>query len=561
MTSIIIFVPCLGGSELVDSNGVAVWPLTTDNYRGVLYKRLEEYILHYGMSFDWSSIKSGAINLWNEFKPKWDFRDINLMPDSLLDLLMSPSTGPSGKIVRKILTIDFYSLIINELAGAGFNENESLFLFGYDFRKSIPVSASRLDTFITSTIEQLTVKGIAVRDVTLIGHGLGCVVMKELIQNHQNNPIIKNKLLKNAIFIGAPTYGTPDALSTICGLGREIFMTSVQLCKVANNFDSIACLVPSKFSLFDVKKGEFLDLSMIKDLTLDPKLRSMIDFEKLKNGYEYARLASDYVLPEFVNVYQLVGSIHEETPCMLKWMGNKFEVEMAPCGGDGVIPFENAINRSKDSFVYFIPCAHEALANDSTTLKIITSILVDQVKLTPFVYYDIPGHYPKVVGGHDSNSVALRSSIAKLSSQGGGVESNVDWPTAIHHDFYFNQKSIFYLDNAKTFYDGQLYTFKFDIVFHDAYLYKVSTMNNFKLQVARVEIGHNSLDVHEVELERVKIKDGSLLFSTHEPIGYGVFIVHPDDVAVGKNFKILLFDGSCCETNIVVGHFITKPII
>jgi hypothetical protein len=555
MTSIIVFVPCLGGSELIDNSGATIWPLTGDNYKSVLLKIAVEFILNYGSGIKcdskgmWNEIKSGAINFWDEFKTQFDYRSINLMPDSLLDLLMSPNTRANGKIVKKMFAIDIYSDIISELAGAGFDEDENLFLFGYDFRKSIPTSSLMLNKYVTSVIDMLTAKGASIKDVTMIGHSLGCMVIKDFIQDYAANVVIQNQLLKNVIFIGAPTYGTLDALSSICSSGREIFMTSRQLARIANNFDSVSCLVPSKYSLFDARKGEFLDLSVIKDLNMDPNVRALINFDKLKSGYEYAQLASESTIPDFINVYQLVGCIQESTPCMIKWMGNKFEVEMQPCGGDGVIPVENAINRSKDSFVYFIPASHVALANDETTIKIIGSILTNQARLTPFSYFDEPGKYPKPLD-EDGEIVPKTYTVnTKLRTNVGSKN--------IAHDFFSFKTSLFQLDNVRTFYDGRLYTYKFNIVIGND-LINVSSIDGIDLnantKIARVEVKHNTLDIHNVQLKHVEIENGELVISTRDAIGYGIWVVYASD----KTFRIVSTNGDFYDTNIAVGHFLTK---
>ncbi|MBI5449484.1 hypothetical protein HY948_04170 [Candidatus Gottesmanbacteria bacterium] len=95
-----------------------------------------------------------------------------------------------------------YTGIMDTLKGLGYTENQNLFLWPYDWRKSVATIQSSLDTFITNTVKPANPS----QTINLIGHSLGGLVARAWTQTGTNQSDVKH-----LITAGTPNQGAAIA--------------------------------------------------------------------------------------------------------------------------------------------------------------------------------------------------------------------------------------------------------------------------------------------------------------------------------------------------------------
>ncbi|MEW6610881.1 MAG: alpha/beta fold hydrolase [Patescibacteria group bacterium] len=182
--------------------------------------------------------------------------------DEFLDVLSMDDGGQSvndievGDIIRMkdfIFPIpDFivWSNLIEDLQNAGYIENQTLFVFPYDWRMDNSITAEALQAFITSVLQQTSSP-----KADLITHSMGGLVAKQYISQYGETSV------DQLIFIGTPHYGAPKALKTLLW-GDQFSIPGVlnpsAVKDISRNMSSIYQLLPS-LSYFSEYDTYFVD--------------------------------------------------------------------------------------------------------------------------------------------------------------------------------------------------------------------------------------------------------------------------------------------------------------
>lgn len=177
--------------------------------------------------------------------------------DSYLnELSMNESGWPNSAslmipkdIFRSMYGQDFFDGLIKELENNGYKENESLFVFPYDWRWDIDwVAGSSPYPLIKSLkdkVEEVKQK-TGTDKVDIVAHSMGGLVAKQYINFYGSSSVDK------FIDIGTPHLGAPKAFKILMygdNLGFKIGKFSINETTVKNisqNFPSIFELLPSK---------------------------------------------------------------------------------------------------------------------------------------------------------------------------------------------------------------------------------------------------------------------------------------------------------------------------
>jgi len=145
--------------------------------------------------------------------------------------------------------VKVYDNLIATLENAGYEQNQNLFIFYYDWRKNIADLADDFAVFIEDNINDTN-------KATLIGHSMGGMVSRTYLQDAADPPIEK------LITIGSPHEGTPIAYSAWEGgeiwsdntwqwLALQLFLRT-QKKGFQTNMDAIRNLAPSAKDLLPV---------------------------------------------------------------------------------------------------------------------------------------------------------------------------------------------------------------------------------------------------------------------------------------------------------------------
>lgn len=100
-------------------------------------------------------------------------------------------------------TIKVYDNLLNTLKWAGYEMGKDLFVFLYDWRKSLTETAGVLHNYLTDRFGS--------RKVNLVGHSLGGMLLNTYVQQHPN------PLANKVITLGSPHQGAVEAYPAVAG--------------------------------------------------------------------------------------------------------------------------------------------------------------------------------------------------------------------------------------------------------------------------------------------------------------------------------------------------------
>jgi hypothetical protein len=212
----VIIIPGITGSYLYknyDDNG-EIWP----NLDKLIFSKSDEFLNDLALNID------GSVN---PEKPIY-----------------------SNDIIRGVssLGVHVFDNLISELENnGGYIENESLFVFPYDWRKSTAENANLLNQKINDI---LSINNYG--QIDIIAHSMGGLLAKKYIVDFGKDKIDK------LIFLGAPQLGAPNAFKALMygddmGYGFNIFnltnmsfLNSLLVKDISQNMPSVYELLPSE---------------------------------------------------------------------------------------------------------------------------------------------------------------------------------------------------------------------------------------------------------------------------------------------------------------------------
>lgn len=111
-----------------------------------------------------------------------------------VDAVLSGLPGDNWKIPEFVKE---YDGLINSIKNAGYEENKDLFIFAYDWRKSLDSLADDLNNFLVS-------KNLSEKKIKIVGHSMGGLVARSYLQKYNNHHA-------KLITAGSPNMGIVDA--------------------------------------------------------------------------------------------------------------------------------------------------------------------------------------------------------------------------------------------------------------------------------------------------------------------------------------------------------------
>jgi len=108
-------------------------------------------------------------------------------------------TGTSGNNWAIPNYVTVYDNLINSLVNIGYKKNENIFIFAYDWRKSLDSLADELNTYINDRNLSSGAK------IDIVGHSMGGLVARSYIQKYGAEKLNK------VVLVGTPNMGAVDA--------------------------------------------------------------------------------------------------------------------------------------------------------------------------------------------------------------------------------------------------------------------------------------------------------------------------------------------------------------
>ena len=337
------------------------------------------------------------------------------------NIKVAPIRGDSANTLRDEFEeepLDLFKGFFNNLEANGyilddndndFSENENLFCFSYDWRKSNAYNAGLLSEFIDSVISWT-----GSNQVNLVGHSMGGIVAKTFVK------LFDKSRVKKLVFIGTPHLGAPEVLTVMLN-GKLFewlnnFIANYLIRELGRNLPSCYQLIPTR-SYFDlnlnngVSSGvevysECFQLLNGNYLTYDELIEYLRNYESftgedlndfLLDNSEIFKENIDTVDFGNVLVFNIVGA-NQLT------IGLNKEIEFIP--GSGIITIEDERNLNGDYTVplrsaelingkifentyYVSGMIHSAVPSSQSTLEILLGVFNDP-PITSFPHYSEP---------------------------------------------------------------------------------------------------------------------------------------------------------------------------
>jgi hypothetical protein len=202
---------------------------------------------------------------------------ISYQENPLLNQLVMDGTGNSVNnifatdAIRKVLAVDdVYGGLINSLKADGYQENQDLFIFPYDWRLDIDQVAGDSSICQSTTTLKCLIENVKQKTnsdkIDIIAHSMGGLVVKDYAAKFGQDSIGK------FIDIATPHLGTPRAAKVLnYGDNMDIFyLNPGSLKNISQNMPSVYQLLPSEkyFSLPGDDYGYYINNSTPANLNL-----------------------------------------------------------------------------------------------------------------------------------------------------------------------------------------------------------------------------------------------------------------------------------------------------
>lgn len=165
----------------------------------------------------------------------------NLIPsDSDVDIL---------NVIKSKTAFDYTDGLINEFAGQGYLQGETLFTFPYDWRYGVSGKNANGKTnsdLLGEKIQEILLTTGA-ENLDVVAHSMGGLVVKKYVVDNPSNHSISK-----AIFVGVPNTGSPDAVKALVqgtnfGISfGPVGLSEREMKKLAENMPGVYDLLPSQ---------------------------------------------------------------------------------------------------------------------------------------------------------------------------------------------------------------------------------------------------------------------------------------------------------------------------
>ncbi|ERN14907.1 hypothetical protein AMTRI_Chr02g213400 [Amborella trichopoda] len=359
--------------------------------------------------------------MWSRFDPS-SGKTLSLDPETRVVVpedrfgLYSCDVLDPDMIIGKDSVCYFHDMI-EEMISWGFQEGETLFGFGYDFRQSNRLQET-FDRF-TAKLESIY-KCSEGKKVTIISHSMGGLLVKCFMCLHKD---VFEKYVKNWIAIAAPFQGAPgyitdtllNGISFVEGWEQSLFISKWSMHQLLIECPSIYELMGcpdfdwstppllqiwrerSDSSSNSVVKLESYDLresiSIIEEALADNKIQyDGVDLhlpfnrEIFKWANKTREIMSSAKLPSTVKFYNIYGTCND-TPLSVRYGSMETPIsdlkQLVPCepdyicvDGDGTVPVESAMaDGLKAEARIAVPGDHRGLVCDPHVFRIIKHYL------------------------------------------------------------------------------------------------------------------------------------------------------------------------------------------
>ena len=346
----VVFVPGILGSELTNAAGDVVWPPSAlqaiTRYRGI---------------------------------------------DKLVDSNLT-ATG----IIESVGPRSVYRSIINDIGKCDYSSGDSsrrFIPYAYDWRRSNADSAERLADVLDAQAGTAT-------DVLLIGHSMGGLVLRYLLESRKFTSRNWFSKISGLITLGTPHLGAPEAMTQLRWVDKKVGIVGSDLKKLANEDDypSLFQLAPQPHTTFTMPRRRRGSIPARIE-TFDAEL--VDTFELNATNIQSARsFWSELGIerrPEHVPYYFFGGGSHN-TIVRTEWEAGSRELIAIERdrSGDGTVPLASAVLANVPHG--FSTKQHDRIFEDRKLRKALYDMLDAPAGIVPHSATDVPVESVPAIG-------------------------------------------------------------------------------------------------------------------------------------------------------------------
>jgi len=198
----------------------------------------------------------------------------------------------ASDVIRSFSVSTQYQALIDDLRRFGFVENQRLFPFPYDWRKSNSEAAGKL----ADRLDALVALQPAA-EITLLAHSMGGLVSRYYLESGQFDGRPAYRAVRRLITLGTPHQGAPLALSAAVGKEKRLFLSADQVHLLASDprYPSLYQLLPPASEPFawDGRFGQKLAPLDVYDggtaAALGLEVANLASAQAFRNGLDFAR--------------------------------------------------------------------------------------------------------------------------------------------------------------------------------------------------------------------------------------------------------------------------------
>lgn len=409
----------------------------------------------------WLDIAHNLTDLTDNFMDPLQFND---------DLTPSDTSLVLGDVIKKIETslgftiFDYSDGLINEFKNVGYEENQDVFTFPYDWRYGVNEdTVNSLKQKISDILDET-----GADKVDVVAHSTGGLIVKKYVME---NPTSNN--IDKAVFVGVPNTGSPKAIKTLLQGDNfgNYFLSDSEMQKIARNLPVVYDLAPS--AQYYNTKGSFVHrmiqsgffISSSTDLTFDDMDSFLINdhnFNSQAWNNSKNLHTSDFDNYDMrnagVDIYAIdgckggtIGKVNELQSKDI--FGNNLYKYLAPqeVPGDGTVPLESATNLPiNDSNKFYalsgdhgnmlsVDGIRQQIVNITTSTSNV-SIIKPNVITQDISKCGLNGHAISIYSPLSIDITDANGNHSGLSSDGVSIENNIlnaDYEIMDDHKFVY----------------------------------------------------------------------------------------------------------------------------
>ena len=312
--------------------------------------------------------------------------------DDFMDpLAMNTDGSPSdssviiGDMIRSLSggLYNIFAGLENSLVSIGYEEDNDLFVFPYDWRLDIRNSSQKLKDKIDAVLTQT-----GSQKIDVVAHSMGGLVTKQYTLDNTAAKIDK------LIFVGTPHLGSPKSAKMLL-FGDHLVKIFVPLLNpgemkyLAQNMLSVYQLLPSSsyFTqigryIYDLTNSQSFDYQGTKQYLTDTGRNATL----LQNAYDFHTSALDDFAVGNLDAYNIVGCDSATLGKILirngVFTGTEYGLELVP--GDGTVPLESAdaVTLPSNKVFYAKGVEHATMPSQASIRQLITQIITGNADIS-----------------------------------------------------------------------------------------------------------------------------------------------------------------------------------